>query len=183
MTVSEGTSWQLLEIDRILEWRAVTGSVGWDHTIRLWETDTGKEILTKKIEELVDSVVFSSGGVPLAMGYSDRDIRLWAVNTGKSVLNVREHEGSVNSVALSLDGRLLASDVRGKDIRLWDVTTGKTIHKLNGDEVERPQRRFFARQQDTGLERLQDSRSRVRDKRHPTLGPGVGKGVAQIGGS
>ena len=56
-----------------------------DSTVRIWDTDTGKEIgapLTGPTNE-VDTVAFSPDGHRLASGGLDATVRIWDTDTGK----------------------------------------------------------------------------------------------------
>jgi WD40 repeat protein len=64
----------------------LTGSSG-DHTARLWDAETGKEIrVFKGHEGGVWSVAFSPDGARVLTGSSEDDTaRLWDAETGKEI--------------------------------------------------------------------------------------------------
>ena len=107
-----------------------------DHTVRLWNADTGQEIgapLTGH-SGAVSSVAFSPDGHRLASA-GGGDLRLWNADTGQQIgppLSAPRAAygvapGGVISVAFSPDGHRLASggDINDKTIRLWDAVTGQ----------------------------------------------------------
>ena len=75
--------------------------------------------------DTVMSVKFSSDGVFLASGSSDRTIKLWDMQTGGIVRAFLGHEQWVSSVSISADSTILASGSGDNTIRLWDIQTGE----------------------------------------------------------
>ena len=96
-----------------------------DHTIHLWDAESGMEHshLTghKKINT---SVIFSPDGTRLASTSLDKTILLWDTVTWQLVTTMRGHQDGVNCVAFSHDGSTLVSASRDGSIRLWDYHTG-----------------------------------------------------------
>ncbi|YAF96148.1 MAG: WD40 repeat domain-containing protein [Nodularia sp. CChRGM 3473] len=103
-----------------------------DNTIKLWDVETGTEILTLKGQSSVKSVSFSPDGKTLASGSHDNTIKLWDVETGTEILTLKGHEFWVYSVSFSPDGKTLASGSHDNTIKLWDVETGTEILTLKG---------------------------------------------------
>ena len=78
--------------------------------IRLWATDTGKEILPSAGHRAeVRSLAFAPDGKSLASGGADSSVRLWDAATVRQLATLKGHIGAVRAVALSADGSLLAS--------------------------------------------------------------------------
>jgi len=103
-------------------------SGSWDHTIKLWEVATGREIKTLSGHtNWVCSVAFSPDGRTLASGSWDRTIKLWEVATGREIATLGGDGDFVLSVAFSPDGRTLASGGWYHTIKLWEVATGTRI--------------------------------------------------------
>ncbi len=102
-----------------------------DHTIRLWDTATGKQI--RKLvghNNYIKPVTFSPDGSTLASWGSNNEttIRLWHVATGKPKHNLKGHTQTVESVTFSSDGKTLASGGLDGTIRIWNADSGKQIH-------------------------------------------------------
>jgi WD40 repeat protein len=73
-----------------------------DHTIKLWDINTGKHIQTLRGNSgLVYSVTFSCDGSTLTSGSNDHTIRIWDIKTGRELQTLICHPHSVTSVANS----------------------------------------------------------------------------------
>jgi WD40 repeat protein len=97
-----------------------------DHTVRLWDVASGKEVGVLRHNGRVNSVAFAPDGKTLASG-SDEGATLWSMATGKVIRAFQEEFTSATTVAFSPDGKALAvADPRS--VRLWDVATGKKTH-------------------------------------------------------
>ncbi|WP_286824661.1 hypothetical protein, partial [Microcystis sp. LSC13-02] len=97
-----------------------------DNTIKLWDVETGQEILTLKGHDSnVWSVNFSPDGKTLVSGSGDNTIKLWNVETGQEIRTLKGHDSYVNSVNFSPDGKTLVSGSDDNTIKLWNVETGQ----------------------------------------------------------
>jgi eukaryotic-like serine/threonine-protein kinase len=123
-------------------------SAGLDHTVRVWETATGRPLLALECAEPIWSVAFSPDGRWLASGSGGYakdhsplrgEIKIWNVSTGKRVRTLSGHSTRVNSLAFSADGRLLASAAGAHDkggaalpgeLKVWDVVSASELFAL-----------------------------------------------------
>ncbi len=111
--------------------RLATGSA--DETAKVWDAETGKEMLTLSGHaDAVLSVAWSPDGKRLATGSADKTARVWDADTGKEVLTLSGHTGYVFSVAWSPDGKRLATGSADETAKVWDADTGKEVLTLSG---------------------------------------------------
>jgi len=119
-----------------------------DETIKLWEVDSGREILSIRGHSgYVNSVAFSRDGKILASGSDDKTIRLWEVKTGKLLCILGDwsrgeyfgHSQGVTAIAFHPDGKTLASASKDKSVKVWqlgndlfDPNYGKVMMTLSG---------------------------------------------------
>ena len=90
-------------------------------TARIWELDTGREMLTLSgHKDWVKRVAFSPNGKWVATASADHTTKLWDAATGDEISTI-EHTGIVNCVAFSPNGTQLATADQDNTIRLWEV--------------------------------------------------------------
>jgi WD40 repeat protein/DNA-binding SARP family transcriptional activator len=117
----------------------ILASASFDHTIRLWDTETGAmRLILRDHTDLVCSVAFSPDGQTLASGSWDHTMRLWPLgdlalsNSEPPVSRVlKDKSGPVFKVAFSPDGQLLAASHGDNTIRLWAMTAGTPTEALS----------------------------------------------------
>ena len=97
-----------------------------DRTVRVWDLDSGREVLNLIIEDGVTTVAMSPGGEFVAAGSLDKSVRVWDIRTGLLVERLdgamEGHKDSVYSVAFAPDGRSLVSGSLDKTIKMWELT-------------------------------------------------------------
>ncbi|RYP42862.1 hypothetical protein DL768_010175 [Monosporascus sp. mg162] len=109
--------------------RIVSGSG--DHTVRIWDAKSGKELRElKSHSQWFNSVVFSPDGSRIASGSEDSTIRIWDAKSGKEVRKLEGHSGLVRSVAFSPDGSCIASSDNTAEI--LDAKLSEEDRKLGG---------------------------------------------------
>ncbi len=114
--------------------RALAGMYG-DHTARMWDVKTGKEVqVFKGHNDRVMEGAFSPDGKWVVTGSADHTARLWDAATGKEVRVFTGHTDQVQSVAFSPDGKQVLTGSSDLTARLWDVATGRTLRIFKGDD-------------------------------------------------
>jgi hypothetical protein len=106
--------------------RAPVVAAVFEHSVVLWDADSGRVLATLAQEATVFGLALSPDGRTVAVG-DGRRLKLWDVATGKLLRTLAGHGEQVGPVAFSPDGKLLAS-AAGGEVRLWDAATGRGLH-------------------------------------------------------
>jgi WD40 repeat protein len=116
-------------------------TTGTDHTVRLWDAATGREL--RRLHDAawpanVWRAAFSADGKTVIACGPRHLLHLWDAATGKALRRI-EAEGVVGAtLALSHDGKTLAYESGGSHLVLVDVATGKTLRRIGQHGVEAP---------------------------------------------
>lgn len=110
----------------------VLASGGADMTIRLWNVQTGQQLLLIATGYTGSrfSFCFSPDGKTLVSGNQDGIIHLWNTRTGRMRSTFKGHTDTVISLALSKNGNTLASSSLDNTIRLWNVRSAQQFLKI-----------------------------------------------------
>ena len=104
-----------------------------DHTARLWDAATGKQIRSFAGHgAAVNSVAFSPDGRSVLTGSDDCTARLWDAATGLEVRSFQGDARGVMSVAFSPDGRRVLTGHADRKALMWDASTGQQIRAYAG---------------------------------------------------
>jgi WD40 repeat protein len=110
-------------------------TASFDKTLKVWETDTGKEFKTfggtAGHQNLVLCVAISPDGTLVASGSSDNTAKLWDFPTNKPLREFVQTD-SVNAVALSPDGARIAGAGKDGTVKVWTTADGKEAFSLPG---------------------------------------------------
>ncbi|CAN5371842.1 hypothetical protein BH11PLA2_BH11PLA2_33500 [soil metagenome] len=110
-------------------------SAGWDMTCRVWDVETGKELLCMKGHtEGLMAVSWSPDGKKLATCASDKTVRIWDAEKGAELKVLKGHKAMVRALAFAPDGKHVLSGAYAGDgtATLWNIDTGKAVHHLYG---------------------------------------------------
>jgi WD40 repeat protein/serine/threonine protein kinase/DNA-binding XRE family transcriptional regulator len=111
-------------------------TIGEDRTVRIWETATGKELLTLPISLTMTGAAyrilsFSPDGTKLAAGGSHL-AKVWDAVSGQELLALSGHTDEVLAVAFSPDGTRIATASADGVAKIWDATAGRELLTLTG---------------------------------------------------
>jgi tetratricopeptide (TPR) repeat protein/Tol biopolymer transport system component len=120
----------------------LASAIGADKTVRVWEAQTGQEILTLKGHTgAVWSVAFSPDGRRIASASRDETVKVWDAHSGQEQLTLKGHTGAVSTVVFSPNGKRIVSGGTGHDpktnkiwgeVKVWDAGTGQETLTLKG---------------------------------------------------
>jgi RNA polymerase sigma factor (sigma-70 family) len=115
-------------------------SSGYDNAVKVWDTDTGKEL--RSFAGHTDtpwSVAFAPDGLTVASGSADGSVRLWDVAEGKERLpNPAGDLGRVLALRVAPDGKTVLTADKNKIVRRWDLADGRprASFSLAGRQIE-----------------------------------------------
>jgi WD40 repeat protein len=118
--------------------RVLTGS--YDGTVRLWEAETGVEIMQFAASgKVVAAVAFSPDGTRIAAGLGDPassrtggEVRVWDAKTQRELIQVRGAFGNIDSISFSRDRLRIAAASDDGIARILDAGTGQILRELIG---------------------------------------------------
>jgi WD40 repeat protein/tetratricopeptide (TPR) repeat protein len=111
-------------------------AVGSEGAVRLWETETGKQIRSSRVRlpknELLWGIAFSPNGKLYATVGGENVARLWNVSDGRANGVMAGHTDKVRTVAFAPQGLMLATGSNDKTARVWDPAAGTCVLRLAG---------------------------------------------------
>jgi WD40 repeat protein len=105
---------------------------GDDHTVRIYNLKTRKQIASCRHPNAVRAVAYSPDGATLASAGFDDKIYLWNALTGAREGMLRGHTNYVLALAFSRDGRRLASGGYDRTVRIWDLAARQEAFAFRG---------------------------------------------------
>jgi WD40 repeat protein len=108
-------------------------SAGWDGTARIWDVQTGDELVVlRRHTGRLNDAIFSPDGTRVATSCAaDGTVRLWDPGSGAELFTLQS--GGSNYLEFSPDGRLVVAAGTDGRARFWDVATGGELAVLEGD--------------------------------------------------
>jgi WD40 repeat protein len=111
--------------------RAISASD--DHTLKLWDLETGAELRTLAGHGggFTAVAVYAEGRRAISAS-DDRTLKLWDLETGTELRTLAGHTGWVRAVAVYAEGRRAISASDDRTLKLWDLETGLELRTLAG---------------------------------------------------
>lgn len=105
----------------------VLASCSLDYTVKVWNLDSGKDVVTLPHKDLVTSFAFNYNGTRLATTSRDKKLRVWDVLTGEIISEGPGHTGAKPSriIWLGNTDRVLTtgfSRLSDRQIAIWDAS-------------------------------------------------------------
>ncbi|MCH2584100.1 MAG: hypothetical protein MK138_04960, partial [Planctomycetes bacterium] len=99
---------------------AILATAGYDRSIKVWETGSGKLLRTIEGHNgAIYDIAFSPDGSVLASAGGDASVKLWQVSTGLRLDTLGQPTGEQFNVAFTPDSRFIVASGADKQIRLW----------------------------------------------------------------
>eukprot|EP00935_MAST-01C_sp_MAST-1C-sp1_P001661 g1661.t1 len=114
--------------------RIVSGSC--DTTVRVWDEESGEELLVLKGHaHRVNSVCTfktADGSVRIVSGSKDTTVRVWDEESGEELLALKDHGMPVHSVCMVPRTVRIVSGSSDHTVRVWDGESGEQLRALKG---------------------------------------------------
>ncbi len=102
-----------------------------DHTAKIWDFASGKELFTLKGHtDQVMQIKFSPNGKRVATASWDGTAKIWDVATGQVLMTLSGHTGRLADIQYSPDGKLLATVADDLMVKIWDAESGRELLSL-----------------------------------------------------
>ncbi|AFY34643.1 NB-ARC domain-containing protein [Calothrix sp. PCC 7507] len=110
---------------------SILASASSDHTIKLWDSNTGKCLQTLEgHRDWVWTLAFAPDGRILASAGVDSRIIFWDMETGTALHIWEAHISQIWCIAFSPNGKYLASGGNDETVKIWDVHKAECLHIL-----------------------------------------------------
>lgn len=103
-----------------------------DRTVKIWELEEGREVLTLRIDEgYATSVQFAANSKELLVGggsYDIGELKIYDLETATVVTEFKGHEEYAWNAEFSSDGKRVFSASFDQTVKCWDRKTGKMLY-------------------------------------------------------
>jgi WD40 repeat protein len=108
-------------------------SASWDNTLKIWDTETGRELKTLTgHSSLVNAVAITPDGKTAISASWDKTLKIWDTQTGRELKTLTGHSDWVGAVAIAPDSLTAISASWDKTLKIWDTKTGRELKTLTG---------------------------------------------------
>lgn len=101
-----------------------------DGTARIWDTQTGKKMLSLKHNDQVNRATFNPDSSLIVTASSDHTAKVWRVLDGKEILNI-DHNDRVADVKFSPDGKLVGSAGWDRVAQVWQISNQTRLFSIS----------------------------------------------------
>jgi WD40 repeat protein len=102
-----------------------------DDALKLWNTETGKKVLTFNAPSITKVASFSPDGKRIVSA-DWNTIRIWDAETGRELMELKGHTNFINTVAFSPEGKRIVSGSDDYTIKIWDAQSGQELRSIAG---------------------------------------------------
>lgn len=107
------------------------GSASFDETWRLWDVETGSDLLVQEgHSKEVYALAFQSDGALLCSGGMDAIGRVWDLRSGKTAMVLDGHMKDILSIDFAPNGHQIATASNDDTVRIWDMRSLKSIYTI-----------------------------------------------------
>ncbi|MEG4092890.1 WD40 repeat domain-containing protein [Microcoleus sp. Pol12B4] len=108
-------------------------SASWDKSLRIWDTETGRELQTLiGHTKPVLGVAIAPEGKRAISASLDCTLKIWDTETGRELRTLTGHTRGVNAVAIAPDGLTAISASQDETLKTWDLLSGTELTTLTG---------------------------------------------------
>jgi WD40 repeat protein len=110
-------------------------SASWDHTVKIWDVNTGEQLYNRDLGFPADTACFSPDGLYIAIACINR-ARVLDASLSREIYSVAGHTREIRSVAFSPDGKRLATSSDDRTVKIWDAASGQELLTLRGHRAK-----------------------------------------------
>ena len=99
-------------------------SAGKDHTIRLWDASTGKELAHSSSQgSSIRALAIAASSESVISGDASGIVRIWEPESGEASQTIIQCSSAVNGLAVFGDGKYLVTAEEDRQLRLWSIAS------------------------------------------------------------
>lgn len=106
-----------------------------DRTVRIWDVETGQQLLVLTNDEVVRGIAFSPDGKRLAATNDLAATKVWDLARAEVVVSFQGHERGAFDLVWSADGKRIATCGNDGTARVWNADTGEELTVCRGHDT------------------------------------------------